>query len=194
LFSDQPHGSPESITIMKDEKGVPCMAIAKHGCNFSVSVLNVANKFATRGPVKLGNHGELPGVDLSSDHLRITISDNKDDVTVDLRSDGRPATEANLGARDLDLAIALLGEARAVLREPVPANPPQDANTREILVLDPAWRTQRPIHPSLNGITLRLRHPSFGWLTFLIPWHEAKSLGEWLTRNCKPPATDNLKS
>ena len=57
---------------------------------------------------------------------------------------------------------------------------------RDVLVLDPAWRTETPVHPSLNGGTLRLRHPGFGWLTFLLPWPEMKKLGEWLS-NAAPP-------
>jgi hypothetical protein len=60
---------------------------------------------------------------------------------------------------------------------------------REVMVLDPAWRTEPPVHPSLNGITLRLRHPGFGWLTFLPPWHEVENLGKWLN-DVKAPASD----
>jgi hypothetical protein len=59
---------------------------------------------------------------------------------------------------------------------------------RDVMVLDPAWRTEPPVHPSLSGITLRLRHPGFGWLTFLLPWHEVKKLGEWLNA-VNPPAS-----
>src|SRR5690348_13313443 len=102
-----------------------------------------------------------------------------------IRTDGQPATQVALNARGLDLAIALLGEARAVLKDPVPPAPQQDGNTRELMVLDPRWQTQLPVHPTLNGITLRVRHPGLGWLTFLLPWHEAKSLGEWL-KNSTP--------
>jgi hypothetical protein len=60
------------------------------------------------------------------------------------------------------------------------------ALTRELMVVDPGWRTEPPIHPTLNGVTLRLRHPGFGWLTFLLPWHEAKKLGEWLIKYSEP--------
>ena len=190
LFSDQPIGPPQSITIMRDDKGVPSMAIAKHGRSFSFSVLNVASPFRSFGEVRLGDHREIPGKDLFSDYLRITISDDSSTATVDLRADGRPVTEVVLDARNLDLATALLGEARAMLRSAVPPAPQQDAHTRELMVLDPTWRTQRPEHPTLNGIELRLRHPGFGWLTFLIPWHEAKSLGEWLIKNSIPPPTN----
>jgi hypothetical protein len=101
--------------------------------------------------------------------------------------EGQPTAKVVMNARDLDLAIAVLGEARALLRDAVPPEPRKDKGTREVMVLDPAWRTQMPMHPSLNGLELRLRHPGLGWLTFVIPWHEAKSLGEWLSKNSTAP-------
>jgi hypothetical protein len=45
LFSEQPHGPPQSITVLRDEAGTLNMAIAKHGDSFSFSV------FERRNPV-----------------------------------------------------------------------------------------------------------------------------------------------
>jgi hypothetical protein len=115
------------------------------------------------------------------------LDDDRKAATLNLLVNKQPATGITLHARDLDSLLALLGEARARLAAPVPFQPPQDAGTRDVMVLDPGWRTEPLVHPSLNGITLRLRHPGFGWMTFLLPWHEVKNLGEWLSKTATPP-------
>ena len=186
FFGEQSHGPPDSITIMRDENGVPSMAIAKHGRSFSSSVLNVARPFRSDGVVKFSDHSKASGTMFATNPLRIELSDDKSTATVGLMVEGQPTAKVVMNARDLDLAIALLAEARAVLRDPVPPEPPHDPGTREVMVLDPAWRVHKPLHPTLNGLELRLRHPGFGWLTFVIPWHEAKSLGECLSKNSTP--------
>ena len=65
-------------------------------------------------------------------------------------AEGQPTAKVVMNARDLDLAIAVLGEARAVLRDAVPPEPRKDKAPAKFL--DPAWRAQMPIHPSLNGL------------------------------------------
>jgi len=63
--------------------------------------------------------------------------------------------------------------------------PRTEPGTRELVIVNPAWRTHFGIHPDLDGIVMRLRHLGLGWLTFLLPHHEAKSLGDWLRNNAK---------
>ena len=87
--------------------------------------------------------------------------------------------------------LAALGEARAIMRDGVPIKTPEQRSARELVILDPAWRTEPQLHPSLAGIFLRLRHPGFGWLTFLLPHHEAQSLGKWLTKNAQQAEPDD---
>ena len=182
LFGDQPHGSPESIVVLRDEAGIPSMAIAKHGDSFSFSVLNVETPFRVRASVNLNpdSDAERPGGSLSSDQLSLNLSDDKSTATVGLLRDGKTATEITLHPAELDLIIAKLGEARAVMSEQIPTQPPQDAGRRELAVIDPVWRTDPPLHTGLDGVILRLRHLGYGWLTFILPHNEALSLGKWL--------------
>lgn len=189
FFSQKPHGMPESITVMRDEAGVPSIAIAKHGDSFSFSVLNVGTPFRSRAQVSLkpDSAADKPGGQLSTDQVSIELADDKKNATLKLVQGGQPANQINLLPTELEAIITTLGEARAVMPIGVPAEPRQDAGTREIMVIDPAWRTAPTIHSALNGIILRLRHPGFGWLTFLLPHHEALSLGKWLTEHGEKP-------
>jgi hypothetical protein len=187
FFSDEPHGPPQAITVMRDENGVPSMAIARHGNAFSISVLNVAAPFRSRAALNLTS--KASGGALSTNHTKITFSDDRRTATLELLANGRPATQVALTVRELDALIGLLGETRWMLQDAVSAEPRHEAASRELMVLDPAWRTEWPIHPSLNGLTLRLRHPGFGWLTFLLPWNEARALGEWLVNNSNTGAS-----
>ncbi|MDA9442846.1 hypothetical protein XH98_27880 [Bradyrhizobium sp. CCBAU 51745] len=91
----------------------------------------------------------------------------------------------SVGASHLDELISVLSAARASMKEAVPPEPFSSPLGRELVVLDPAWRTNFPPHPSLDGLMLRLRHPGQGWLTFLIPHHECISLATWLSNNAR---------
>jgi hypothetical protein len=202
MFSDQPAGPPASVTIMRDERGVPSMALVRHGDAISFSVLNVGTKFRTRAAVSLkGTEQDKPGVALATDHVAVTLDASKSAATIDLLTGGKPATRIELQARELDAVLAVLGEARATMRDGVPFNTPEQRNARELVVLNPTWRADPQLHPSLSGIFLRLRHPGFGWLTFLLPHHEAQSLGSWLVKNARQaegqasePVTENKQS
>jgi hypothetical protein len=190
-FGDKPAGQPQTITVLRDRDGVPAMAIANDRGTLSFSVLNVSTPFDTRAELdfsRTDDAGSLAKM-LQSDQVRLTFDADGKTTTLSLFVDKQPANKIVLGPRELDTFIAQLGEARARLQEPVPAQPPHlqpGVRVRDLMVLDPAWRTEGPLHPSLNGITLRLRHTGFGWLSFLLPWHEVKNLGEWL-KNATPP-------
>jgi hypothetical protein len=184
MFNDQPAGPPDSVIVMRDENGIPSMVLVRHGNALSFSVLNVGTPFRTRATVNLkGTDQDKAGGLLATDRVTVTLDDAKSTATVHLLTDAKPATQIELQARELDAVLAVLGEARAVMRDKVPIQPPEERGAREVMILDPAWRTSSQLHPSLAGITLRLRHVGFGWLTFLLPHHEAHSLGDWLTKN-----------
>lgn len=190
MFNDQPAGPLESITVMRDERGVPSMVLAKHGDAISFSVLNVGTTFRTRAMVNFkGGEEDKPGGMLATDRLSVALNDDKSTATIDLLSEGTPSTRIELQPSELDAALAVLGEARAIMHGQVAVEPPQERGTRELMVLNPAWRTSSELHPSLSGIILRLRHPGFGWLTFHLPPHEAHALGDWLTKNAPPQRT-----
>jgi hypothetical protein len=191
-FGDKPSGPPQSITIMRDRDGVPSMAVVHDGGTLSFSVLNVASPFDARAALNLAaNDSNSLARTLEGDQVRLTFDTDRKSTTLNLYVNRQPATGITLNVRELETLIAQLGEARARLEEPVAPQPPQPEPgqpMRDVMVLDPAWRTEPPVHPSLSGITLRLRHPGFGWLTFLLPWHEVKKLGEWLNA-VNPPAS-----
>jgi hypothetical protein len=74
-FGDTPLGIPESITIFRDERGEPAMAIASHGNNLSMSVLNVATEFRTRGSLDLiGEQKGLKPVTVQNLTLTLPLS------------------------------------------------------------------------------------------------------------------------
>lgn len=187
-FSELPASAPQSITVVRDENGHPSIAIAKHGDSFSFSVLNVGNPFRSRATIPLapGSEKDLPGGELSAENLKVILSEDKSTGTIRLVAQGEPTTELKVTPRDLDAIIAVLGEARAVMTDPVSYEHRTD-RSRELMILNPPWRTESPVHPTLHGITLRLRHPGFGWLTFLLPWNEVQSLGDWLVKNSRTP-------
>jgi hypothetical protein len=179
LFGDQPTGPARSIAVMLDETGIPSIAIAKRKGSFSVAVLNVATPFQVGGEMSLiATEADMPGAQLSTDQMNVKLSDDKNYVTLGLVDQGKPANQVTIQADELSLMIAKLAEARAVMSAPISREPPQ--NCRELAAIDPIWRTNPPLHPDVNGVLLRLRHPGFGWLTFILPHHEAAALGKWL--------------
>ena len=137
-----------------------------------------------------GTDQDKAGGLLATDRVTITLDDAKNTATIHLLTDAKPATQIELQAHELDAVLAVLGEARAVMRAKVPTEPPEVRGAREVMIVDPAWRTNSQLHPALAGIILRLRHLGFGWLTFLLPHREAHSLGNWLTRNAQPARDD----
>jgi hypothetical protein len=191
-FGDKPSGQPQSITILRDRNGVPSMAVANDRDVLSFSVLNVSSPFATRAALNLAeNDPNALEKALEGDRVRLTFDADRKTTKLNLYVNKQPATAITLNVHELEGLIAQLGEARANLAEPIAYEPPQPKPglpMRDVMVLNPTWRTEPPVHPNLNGITLRMRHPGFGWLTFLLPWHEVKNLGEWLIK-VKPPAS-----
>jgi hypothetical protein len=95
---------------------------------------------------------------------------------------GQQLAQVDLSVKALEDVLRM----RAIMRQPVSAEPPNVAGAREAVILHPAWRTNATIHPSLDGIVLRLKHLGFAWVTFQLPPHEAPALGKWSGENSKP--------
>jgi hypothetical protein len=90
-----------------------------------------------------------------------------------------PGTVVGLCDQSWDVEwLSVPEDSYVTMSAPISREPPQ--NCRELAAIDPIWRTNPPLHPDVNGILLRLRHPGFGWLTFILPHHEAAALGKWL--------------
>jgi hypothetical protein len=190
LFGDQPPGPAQRFSVLHDENGAPSMVVAHHGNSFSLSVLNVTTPFQTHADLNLASGPQIGALrrELASDRVRISVSEDHGTAVLKLIANEQPTNEVELSARDMDLLMELLSEARLQLDPPIPMEPPREGRVRELVASDPVWRTELPMHPSLSGITLRLRHPGKGWLTFVLPWHEVKELGEWLSTNATPSA------
>ena len=62
--------------------------------------------------------------------------------------------------------------------------------SRELLVIDPKWRTERSPHADIDGVVMRLRHIGLGWVSFLLPRNEGSALGKWLSDNSKTEKED----
>lgn len=182
-FGDNPTKPVECILAIRDEDGQPAMAVAKHGGDLSFAVINTASTFKARAAMDRLRLGQQIGGAHVSDTLSLALVQDKSAVTLELRRDGQPASASTMDATELDLVLTWLGGARAQMPTTVAAEPSREPGTRELVAIDPAWRTERAVHAALKGITLRLRHPGFGWLTFVLPFHEAASLAKWLGAN-----------
>jgi hypothetical protein len=159
------------------------VAIAKRGNDFSLSALNVATPFRARASADfIGQQKGTKSVTVKN--LTLTLTDESH-VTVRLLDDGKVVGESTLNASEMDAVIAGMGEFRAAMKEAVRSEPDQNGGAREYIAVDPAWRTNQSPHSEADGIVLRLRHLGFGWLSFLLPRHEGRALGRWLTKNCK---------
>jgi hypothetical protein len=122
--------------------------------------------------------------ELSCSVARVAVAEDGGLALVELLVEGKKSCGMTCTADQLDALIATLSAARMRLADPVPLDP-RGGRKRETVVLDPAWRSDHPPHPSLDGLLLRLRHTGLGWLTFLLPHNEAISLGEWLLGNAR---------
>jgi hypothetical protein len=188
IANDGPAAPIESLVVIRDESGRPSMAMARHGDAISFSVLNVGSAFRSRAAVKLwGSKEDKAGGAIATDRVTISLSEDKGSAPLDMLTNSIPSSRIELEAREMDAIVAAMGEARAVMREPVPFTILEQRSARELVVLDPMWRTDPPLHAALSGIALRLRHPGFGWLTFVLPYEEAQNLGRWLQQHAHPP-------
>lgn len=183
-FGDKPLGHPDSITIMTGNDGKPAMAIARRGNDFSFSVLNVEAVFQTPANLYLNPDRKMHD-GISVGDVKIQLAEDKHSATLTILQNGVSVAQATLDATALAKIVTHLGEMRAAMPTQIGSEPPSEPGTKEFVIVDPAWRTNFSIHPDLDGILMRLRHLGFGWLTFLLPHQEAKSLGDWLSKNAK---------
>jgi hypothetical protein len=179
-FGDStPRAQPDSLAILSDENGKQTVAIARYGNELQFSAIDVSSDFRT----KLASMDMSGQSDLSCSTAKAMIAQDSKSVTLRFSAPLGAENEIAVNTAQLDELIFTLAAARAKMAEPVPAEPLTGPLKREAVIIDPVWRTNFPPHPSLNGLMLRLRHPGYGWLTFLLPHHECISLGEWLSKN-----------
>jgi hypothetical protein len=179
-FGDStPRGKPDSIAILSDENGKQAVAVARYGNELQLSAIDVSSNFRT----KLASMDMSGQSDLSCSIAKAVVAEDSKSVTLRFSAPLGADNEIAVDSVQLDEMILALAAARARMVEPVPAEPLSGPLKREAVIIDPAWRTNFPPNPSLNGLMLRLRHPGYGWLTFLLPHHECISLADWLSNN-----------
>jgi hypothetical protein len=127
-----------------------------------------------------------------SKHIRIGPDSNRDAVVLNLLiNGGTNAVSARLPAAEADALIARLGSARAALNQPVQADLDPGAKP-ELTVVDPAWRASSDTFApagDVAGVSLAIRHSGYGWLCFVLPYEEARALGQWLIENARQAET-----
>lgn len=90
-------------------------------------------------------------------------------LTVELtETDGKDSISWSSDAatsQTFDRLIAVLGQFRAEMHPPVKQEDPQSGESLPT-IHDPRWRVGREL---TGDLTLSVRHPGFGWLTFRLP-------------------------
>lgn len=105
-------------------------------------------------------------------------------IYLELQADTVPLGHMFLNSFSLDDLIRKLAHHRAQLLDEVPLE--VAGNVELEVVVDPMWRTLQLVALDENEqkvddhAALILRHPGYGWLSFALPAHEARRLGEWL--------------
>ena len=91
---------------------------------------------------------------------------------MELHMDGAPLGHIILDASELEGLIWQLAGHRENMAEAV--TPSLDASSRLVALVNPVWQTAKR-HPP-EGKALALRHPGFGWLSFVFPRAEAEAI------------------
>lgn len=115
--------------------------------------------------------------------IKCGVDELRETVLVRIEENEKSLGQVGLDGRSTEALILSLGKQRAALKEEVPRT--LEAGTSIEAMLDPVWQVDGQKLP--EGRVLALRHPGFGWLTFVIPDHEAKSIADWLTRDLVQP-------
>jgi hypothetical protein len=181
-FGDRPpiKQHPDRLSIIRDENGKAAVVLARFGSELQLSAIDASVDFQTKS-VKIDM---TDNEELSCSLAKASLASDATSVTVRFQSDGGPSNEISCSASQLDDLIAMLGVARARMTDQVSFDPLL-AGKREMVVINPTWRSDHSVHAGLDGLFLRLRHIGLGWVSFLLPHHEAVALAEWLSRNAR---------
>lgn len=95
----------------------------------------------------------------------------REHVTIELWLNETPLGHVHLEASDAEDYIHDLAKHRAALREEV--TPMLDPGARLEPIVDPAWHVSAQ---KGGGHALALRHPGFGWLSFVLSDEEAREI------------------
>jgi hypothetical protein len=119
--------------------------------------------------------------------LAARTDSDRQHVLLELRLEGKPFGQISLSGSDAEQHIHMIAKHRAKLSDRVSRD--LDPGSRLDAIYDPIWRT--PTHrAATHGLLLALRHPGLGWLSFLLPHHEAAALGQWLIDHARPAVAE----
>jgi hypothetical protein len=114
--------------------------------------------------------------------LRSLVNEARTEVRIEFHADDRLVGWIALEAPELEDFIHQLAEHRASLADEVPKV--LDPGTWFIAQIDPTWHVSRK--KVEQGQALLLRHPGFGWLSFVLSNRQALKLAGMLTRGAQP--------
>jgi len=112
--------------------------------------------------------------------LVLTLSPDGTALLVDVTDGGNMLASAQYDALDLSTLIERLGGLRAQMAEPVTEM--LDHGARMSAVPDPEWATNPGQEQFQGRVWLSIRHPGFGWQSFLLREDQASRLGTSLCR------------
>ena len=102
-------------------------------------------------------------------------------VTVEWLDEGKSRARLSLPGREewkvehIDALMQLLGDIRQQMTPAVPDEPPQLNETHFLHA--PRYRTV--LHDFSGGTLMQFRHPSLGWLPFLLPSLERRRISDY---------------
>lgn len=102
---------------------------------------------------------------------------SRTEVSIELRDGEIAASKLTLDLADVEALIAGLAQLRMAMTPEIVREVPESAHRTG--VLGPPWAVAR--HPSAKEKTLFVRHPGFGWVTFVLPPEEAQKMGNALS-------------
>jgi hypothetical protein len=112
-------------------------------------------------------------------NVQLAVDDARRAVTITMVQNGRPLAHAIVEAAEMKELIHAFAQAGYELADRVPLT--VDHGTKLAALVDPGWHFPGDVHP--EGKVLALRHPGFGWLSFLFPYAEARAIAQMLLAN-----------
>jgi hypothetical protein len=117
----------------------------------------------------------------------VAPNDVRDRMVLRMVINGSFPVTAELGTAQADDLFEKVSRARAALHDKRVSDE-GPLTVLEFAAVNPTWRASPHVAlkgPDANSIALGLRHPVYGWLSFVLPDKDARALGEWLLSQVK---------
>jgi hypothetical protein len=178
-FGDAPISTATSASMLTDSLGRPRLTVAQDEQSLSFAwVQNTEESFMSDGIIDLRGANNKMKDELAVSPVEVSLSNDLKTIELALTNENSLEKRITLDITQVEKLIFQLAAARESMSEPVADE--IESGTKLLCVVDPAWRTKLYPHPSIVGPVLSLRHPGFGWLSFILPFNEADALGRWL--------------